>query len=248
LRLVGRLALSTVTFLAGVSLPTKLSARKATPDATPNTTPTPISLPPDNLAYLPLLLEERAIQSQPPTLTPSPARNEWDSVPQIPPLFVSTDRVLLTVGNTVYMVDSHRRVVWQWPAGKPDWWPFNTAQPLVIGDRVYVVGMDLTYVALDLNTGKEKWHDSSCGRGTYAQLAKFGGDQHLLLVDMSGYELTDKDRLEAYDMKNNELWDVDFPRGATLQVWNGKIYAVSRASDSIKLQEIKPPKSAGRHP
>ncbi|MCA1818370.1 MAG: hypothetical protein LC746_18670 [Acidobacteria bacterium] len=239
LRLLGRVAISTITFLAGTSLPPRFAARKAAHD-----TQLPAPLPHSDIAYPPFLLEELALQSQPiqvPTPSPSPAEDEWDSVPHIPPVVISPERMLVTVGNTIYMTDSHRRIVWKWPEEKLDWWPAITDQPLIIGDTVYVIAMDLTHVALDLRTGKEKWRGTACGRAGYKQLAKYGKNQYLLLVDMSGYAYTDKDRLEAFDLNNNTLWDVDFPRAATLQVWNGKIYAVARTENSVRVTEIKPP-------
>lgn len=166
----------------------------------------------------------------------------------IKPLVVSPNRLLITAGNSLYMMDLSKRVVWQWSAGE-DKWPLINDQPLILGEMIYVIGPDLMHVALDVTTGEERWRGTSSGKAVYKQIERYKDDQRLVLADLSGY---DDPRIERYErnqltaFRGQELvWATDFPRDAMLQVWAGKIYAVIYKAGNVEMIEIKPPDEDG---
>src|SRR5215813_748401 len=78
-----------------------------------------------------------------------PSSDYWDKRARKVPVHISRlsrDRSLAAVGNTLYMLDARRRIVWTWSTKGPpltDW-------PIVDSTgTVYVIAFDLTWVGLD---------------------------------------------------------------------------------------------------
>ena len=81
------------------------------------------------------------------------------------------------------MLDANNRVLWSWSAGG-DGGPFITDQPIVDSSgTIHVVGTNSTYVALDINLGREKWGAAnSSERYSYRQIEEYTNGQYLILA------------------------------------------------------------------
>jgi len=240
IRAFGKLALLSATFLLGV-FATAMFAAILDSAASPS----PTQQPP------PVALHEQTSSDPQPAVEQHPAINsesetkDSDAWPDIPPLALSQNRTLLTRGSTLHMLDAKNQVVWSWSAGDKGW-PFITDQPIVDSSgTIYVVGMNLTHVALDVASGREKWGViNSSGRYAYRQIEKYIDDQYLILSEMTWYDIPEdgdiqKNFLAAYKGKDI-LWSTEFPRGAELLVREGKIYAVIYNEGGVETREILP--------
>jgi outer membrane protein assembly factor BamB len=244
-----RLAVALITFLAGAFLASMFASLEEP------TLPAPLT------ERVMLVAPTQPRTSAPPTSETSDARCEAQgarplsraeaievsSASRISTVVVAPNHLLMSGAHRVYMLDSQGCVAWRWPDAEVDAHdlPYLTARPLLLGDTLYLIATDLTHVALDARTGREKWHSTACGRALYTQIEKYTDDQYLVLVDMSGYEGATANLLEAYNRDNECLWSIDFPRGASLSVRAGKIYAVARRGGRSTRTEISPPTNVG---
>jgi outer membrane protein assembly factor BamB len=159
----------------------------------------------------------------------------------IPPLVISSDRLLVTVCNSLYMLDANRRVVWSWSTQAAS----LTDQPIIDSTgTIYVIALDLIWVALDAQTGLVKWRKDSNGRAVYSQIKLYKKDYYLVVVDLSGYR-SDSQVIESNDSlllcKGEEvIWRKDVPAGARLQVWGDRILAVKPGKEGSTITEITP--------
>jgi outer membrane protein assembly factor BamB len=169
--------------------------------------------------------------------------DEQEPNPQfaIPPLVISSDRLLVTVCNTLYMLDANQRVVWSWSTQAAS----LTDQPVIDSTgTIYVIAFDLIWVALDARTGVLKWKKDGNGRAVYSQIKLYKKDSYLVVVDMSGYTDGSLDRNPKDSLllcKGKEvIWEKDFPAGAILQVWGDRILAVKPGKEGTVITEITP--------
>ena len=135
----------------------------------------------------------------------------------VPPLFVSGGRLVVTARDTLYMLNSNRRVLWKYYVGAP------VLDKLVLdsGSMIHGIAMDGIKFAVDLD-GKRRWAHGMNGRATYAQIALYSRDQYLVVVDNSGYreslsDSTIPDRM-ALCRGEETIWARDFPRNTELFV------------------------------
>ncbi len=164
---------------------------------------------------------------------------------KIPPIPVGNNRLLVTAGGKLTMLDENKKVVWEW--GEADF----IAAPPIIDSRgtIYGIAYDGFSFALSAD-GKRKWMRRLNGRANYDQIKLYGDDQYLMLQNLSGY--CDKGKscpntLEAYQCAKgvpgediNLLWTVDFPAGADVEVWGKQIFAVTYKKNLVEIQEIEP--------
>jgi outer membrane protein assembly factor BamB len=158
----------------------------------------------------------------------------------IPPLVISSDRLLVTVCNTLYMLDSKKNVIWKWSTTAAS----IVDQPVIDSTgTIYVIALDMIWVALDAATGKEKWNlNGNIGRTVNSQIKAYKDNLYLVVVDMGGYrnspsDDSPKDKLSL--CKGKEIiWTKDFPAGAVLQVWGDRILAVNYGKDGVEITEI----------
>ncbi len=157
----------------------------------------------------------------------------------IPPLKVSDNRLLVTVCDSLYMLDSSGEVIWYWSSGGAS----ITAQPVIDATgTIYVVGLDFMWLALDAETGLMTWnHSDCCSKAMYTQMKAYKDDQYLVVVDYSGYRdlpLNIKDAVVLCRGKEI-IASSDFPTGARLEVWSDKILAVSYQIEGVIIEELK---------
>jgi hypothetical protein len=159
---------------------------------------------------------------------------------RIPPLVISPDRILVTVCNTLFMLDGNKRVLWKWSGRSGA--PF-TDQPVVDSTgTIYAIGLDLYWLALDVETGEVKWRSTAVGSATYAQIEPYRDDHYLLVVNMENYRegLTSDTQDTLYLCKGTEVvGEADFPPNARLQVWGDRILALSQIKDRMEITEIR---------
>lgn len=156
----------------------------------------------------------------------------------IPPLIISPDRMLITSCNSLYMLDSKKRVVWKWATSGAA----ITDQPVIDSTgTIYVIALDLIWVALDAGTGELKCRKNSNGRATYSQIKPYRDDQYLVVTNVEGYReahaMDEPDRLVLCKGRK-EIWTKDFPANATLQVWGDRILAITSEKGRAEIVEI----------
>jgi len=152
------------------------------------------------------------------------------------PLALSSNRLLVPVGDTLYMLDAESKGVWEY-----------SFEPNIIFDfiatpegTIYIAVSDGGLIALD-TSGKKVWHNFMCGSANYSQLKNYGGG-FLVVVSMEGYReyrnSNSEDILEFWK-GGKSLWSKEFPRKAELFVWGDKILAVTKTKTGKEIQEIK---------
>jgi len=156
----------------------------------------------------------------------------------IPPLVISPDRLLITSCNSLYMLDSRKRVVWKWATSGPA----ITDQPVVDSTgTIYVIATDGIRAALDALSGEQKWGERLNGRANYSQIKPYRGDQYLVVINMEGYRdalgMDEPDQL-VLCTGQEEVWTKDFPANATLQVWGNRILAITSEKGRAQIVEI----------
>jgi outer membrane protein assembly factor BamB len=180
--------------------------------------------------------------------------NNQDIFPDIEPLVISQNRLLISKCDTLFLLDENRKLVWRKAVGAP-----LTTQPIVdsTGTLIYALALDLNWVALDVKTGDVKWNNGGNGKAVYSQLKAYKDDTYLVVVNMAGYDdkysvcaegetLTKKTNCHRtipdslYLSRGKEIiWEKKFPADAQLKVWNNKILAVWFVNDEMKITEIK---------
>lgn len=152
------------------------------------------------------------------------------------PLALPANRLLVPVGDTLYMLDAGNRVVWE-----------HSFEPNVILDfiaapegTIYVAVSDGLLFGLDAS-GKEAWGSSMCGSANRTQLQNYGGG-FLAVISMENYRAGkgsgSEDILEFWK-DGKVVWSKEFPRQAELFVWGNKILAVTRTKDGKEIREIR---------
>ncbi len=108
---------------------------------------------------------------------------EENDNPRFGPIRVGKNRVVDTFCGTIFMRQNDDRLVWRANTGAP-----LTDSPKLVNGELVVIGADLHMLGFDPETGVVNWRYDANGRLGYVQLERFGSDQYLVLVDMSGYD------------------------------------------------------------
>jgi hypothetical protein len=183
-------------------------------------------------------IESRSEQSQGQSLTRT-RRPFFDRHKEIAPVQISPSRLLVTVGDTICMLDSERQILWKWDAGNGE---DIMAQPFVDSHgNIIGIADDGLIFSLDSN-GKVRWAHSIMGAYRYTQLKPYSKDQFLVVVDASSYRevqhFNEDDFVYLY--QDQELiGEAGFYRSAELQVRGKRIYAVMRNKGRVRRREIK---------
>ena len=153
----------------------------------------------------------------------------------IPPIPISSNRLLVTVGDTIYLLDGKSQVVWDYSFGG------NNITDVMVDPKgvIYASILDGLLIAID-SSGKKVWSHFLNGSGNYVQLASYKDGGVLVVVDMSAYRerFDTEDKLQYW--KNQEfVWSKEFPRGAKLHVWGDKILAVAQSKEGKVIREIR---------
>lgn len=168
--------------------------------------------------------------------------NWGQEISQISPVALPDGRIIITAGDTIYMIGRDSAVKWHYSPGVP-----LTSQPAYREDRreIAIVGMDLTYQLIDADTGKMTWAAGAIGGRSVTTDVKAYRDGYLLVKSMEEYRSGSKqyqpfDRLSYYGPKE-VVWSIDFPAGASLMIVGNRVYAVLYYSQAVSLQEVKVP-------
>jgi hypothetical protein len=160
------------------------------------------------------------------------------------PVVLQDGRVILSVSDTVYMLDAEGHQVWKFVTASAN--ETLTSEPAfsATANEVAVIGSDLLFVRLDATTGKAKWRADSVGRGAFTSVAAYENG-FVVVVDMSAYRTSPPptpDRLEYWDGSDEDSWSIAFPLKAELVVTGKKIYALRSGADKLRFEELHPPK------
>ena len=160
---------------------------------------------------------------------------------------LSPDRMLVSVNDTIYLLNAKREIIWG--TEEID----MVAPPIVDGTGViYGIRQDVAQFSVDPKSGDASYFGKGV-TGThayYTQIQPYTGDQRLLVENAQFYRDGNRcypkcpmasDSLEAWSGEKL-LWSTAFPANAELQVWGNKILAVTRQENSVVVQEIDSPK------
>ncbi|MFN2513684.1 MAG: hypothetical protein ABR568_19975 [Pyrinomonadaceae bacterium] len=154
----------------------------------------------------------------------------------VAPIPMSLDRLLVPVGDMLYMVDSHNRIVWDYPF-EP-----NIIRDVMVDPKgdIYITASEASILILN-SSGKEIWRTGmSTGSAWYTQIKSYG-DGFLVIVDMEAYRMkgsNSEDILEFW--KDRKIaWSKPFPRGAKLQIAGNRILALIPAKEGLEIKEIR---------
>ncbi len=158
---------------------------------------------------------------------------------------VSRDRKLATVGDTLYMLDERKQIVWTWSTAGGQ--PLSDLPVIDSKGTIYVIGYDLLWAALDSATGKLKWRGTANGKAVYSQIELYKGDMYLVVTDMGGYRANSypgvviKDKLTLC-RGNSILWETEIPAGARIQVRGDKVFVVTKRKNRVVRREVAIPR------
>jgi len=157
---------------------------------------------------------------------------------------VAPDRLLVTVGDTLYMLDSQRRIVWKETVGdvvgQPFAMPDGSIHVFLVQDKVHLVvsaATGKTLNCIDCNT---------TARASFTQVLPYDQNQ-FLVVETNAYfrrqpgsENTPDD--VALWQGDKVLWTATIPPGAEIRVVGNKILAVEKKEQAVVVHEVVPTK------
>ncbi len=156
--------------------------------------------------------------------------------PSVAPIAMSSDGLLVPVGDTLYMLDSSNRVMWRYSFDP------NIIRDVMVDPKgdIYVTSSEALILVLN-SSGKEVWRTGmSSGSAWYTQIKSYDGG-FLVIVDMEGYRKkgsTSEDIVQFW--KDRKLaWSKDFPRGAKLQLMGNRILAIATTKEGREVKEIR---------
>jgi hypothetical protein len=156
--------------------------------------------------------------------------------PAVAPIPISSDRLLVPVGDTLYMLDSNNRVVWHY-SFEPDIIRDVMVDPK--GD-IYITASEASILVLD-TSGKEIWRTGmSTGSAWYTQIKSYGGG-FLVIIDMEEYRHkgSNSENILQFWKDKKLAWEKTFPRGAKLEIAGNRILAIATIKDGREITEIR---------
>jgi hypothetical protein len=158
--------------------------------------------------------------------------------------FVPPDRVLATVGDTLYMLDSKNQVIWKETVGDVVGQPFVMPEGLI---HVMTV-QDKLHLVLDGKTGKTlKCIDChTTARSNFIQMLPYTQNQYLV-VESSALLPRNKEPVNRPDtltlwQGERVIWSTSIPPDAQIRVAGDKILAIEKHLAGIILREVIVPK------
>jgi hypothetical protein len=152
------------------------------------------------------------------------------------------------VGDTLYMLDNRRRILWKWSA--PDGESFTDLPVLDSLGNIYVIGDDLLWAAVDSATGRQQWRGTANGRATFSQIKLYRRNMYLVVTDREGYRhsLRDKTIEDALSLCRNNviLWQSNIPAGAQIQVRNDQVFIVIARKSGVIRRVLAVPRYFGK--
>ena len=156
--------------------------------------------------------------------------------PAVDPVAVSSNRLLIPVGDTLYMLDDKNQIVWDYSV-EP-----NNIFDVTVDSKgiIYMAVSDGLLIALNVS-GEKVWGNFMNGSANYDQLERYR-DGVLTVISMEAYRAFKGSNSEDILMfwKNNEVeWQKEFPRNAELHVLGDKILAIKGIKEGKEIQEIR---------
>ena len=156
--------------------------------------------------------------------------------PAVAPILISLDRLLIPVGDTLYMLDSQNRIVWHY-SFEP-----NIIRDVMVGPsgEIYVTASEALILVLN-PLGKEIWRTGmSSGSASYGQIKNYA-DGFLVIVDMEAYRMKGSNSVDILEFwkDRKQQWRKPFPPGARLHVAGNRILAVTTTQDGREITEIR---------
>ena len=149
---------------------------------------------------------------------------------------MSPDRLLVPVGDTLYLLDSRNRIVWDF-----------RLEPEIIRDvmvdpkgDIYITASEALILVLN-SSGKEIWRKGmSTGSGHYTQIKSYG-DGFLVVVDLKAYRMkgSNSEDIVEFWKDRKQQWSKPFPRGAKLQIAGNRILAIATTKEGREITEIR---------
>ncbi len=155
---------------------------------------------------------------------------------------VTKNRKLVAIGDTLHMLDDRNLIVWTWTTGGAPLTDF----PVIDSEGIiHAIAYDLTWVAIDSESGEKLWQGTANGRAVYSQIELYKKDMYLVVVDMSGYDYPGEETNDIlYLCKGNSfLWNTEIPARAKIQVRKGNVYIKYKQKKKTVLQKLKIPRS-----
>jgi hypothetical protein len=157
---------------------------------------------------------------------------------------VAPDKLLVTVGDTLYMLDSQRHILWKQTVGDVVGQPFamadGTIHVLIVQDYVHLVisaATGKTLTCIDCNT---------TARTTFTQMLPFNQNQYLA-VETNAYFRQNKSTKNTPDevalwQGDKVLWTAPIPPDAEIRVVGDKILAIEKKEQAVVIHEVVPAK------
>jgi hypothetical protein len=168
-----------------------------------------------------------------------PTHKLWDEPVKIAPVRVSSSRTLVTVGDTIYMLNAKRKIIWKWDVGSGQ----NIVDQPIIDSHgfIYGIALDGEIFSLDEN-GQLRWSWHLNGASNFSQIKPYVNGQYLVVRDNSFYRevqgFNEDDGL--YLCKDRDvIATIHFPRDAILRVQGKHIYAVIKSKHGTRMKEVR---------
>jgi hypothetical protein len=178
-----------------------------------------------------------------------PSRNYWPSAgpASVYRQRLSMNRTLASVGDTIYLLDPHGRVLWSWTTDGP---PLTDLPIIDSQGTIYVVAADLIWVAIDSKTGQQKWNASANSKAGFTQIRRYRDDMYFVVTSMESYENGPGRRMiwDGLDLcrRDTILWTTDIPPGAEIKVSGNKVFAVYKQNRRVVRRPIVIPRHFGK--
>lgn len=151
------------------------------------------------------------------------------------PLPMPGGSLLVPSKDTLYLIDSKKKVLWSWACVAP-----LSTRPIIIDKSIYGACFDLIRYKLNALTGKPIWVHESNGRATFGAYQRYKDRFYLEVTLMAEYD-DPNDILTLYDSRQDKLvWRKAIPRGATVYVWGDRILVGAHSLDGIEIREVYP--------
>jgi hypothetical protein len=157
----------------------------------------------------------------------------------IAPLHLSSSRTLVTVGDTLYLLNGNGRVVWKWDVGEGldilDL-PFVDSR-----GRIYGVAFDGVSFSLD-QKGRLRWRKRMNGAWYYTRMIASDKDRYLMFSAIdSAYRDSGDPTIETITLCQDQkiLAEAAIPRDSAVRVRGRRIYVTTRRGRKFHSREVK---------
>ena len=176
--------------------------------------------------------------SRPPKLTRT--HKSWLTFTKhVAPVRLPSSRELVTVGDTLYLLNAQRAVIWKWDVGNGQ---DILDRPIVNSQGIiYGIALDGIAFSLDLN-GNERWKIRMNGSSYFTRIKGYGNDHYLLFSHKDRvYRDPDDPDVETVSLcKDKEAigW-ATIPYRAALRIQGKRIFVTTRSKQRPQTKEVR---------